>query len=383
MSSERPIYLDCAATTPPDPRVIELMHHYLAVEFGNQGSRTHDYGARARTAVEHARDQIAAVVGARRSEVIFTSGATEANNLAIFGVMLSAGPKHIVTTAIEHPSVMEPIIELEARGFQVTRIIPTSGGWVDAQEVLSAVRQDTALISVMHVNNETGVIQPISEIAEGLDKSDVLLHVDAAQGFGKIVETLRHPRIDLISVSAHKIGGPQGVGALIARRRGGLRLHPIMFGGGQEGGLRPGTLPAHLIAGFGLAAELAVHEADERLQRATEFRARILKQLLPINYEVNGDATRTTPYILNLSFPGLDNEQVIDAWSDFVAVSNGAACASQRNHCSHVLNAMGIGGQRAAGAVRLSWYQCSETPDLMALVDALRAIPAGRDERIA
>jgi cysteine desulfurase len=383
MSSERPIYLDCAATTPPDPRVLELMHHYLAVEFGNQGSRTHDYGARARTAVEHARDQVASVVAARRGEVIFTSGATEANNLAIFGVTLSAGPKHIVTTAIEHPSVMEPITELEARGFQVTRIAPTSGGWVDAREVLSAVRPDTALVSVMHVNNETGVIQPVSEIAEGLHKSEIRLHVDAAQGFGKIVETLRHPRIDLISVSAHKIGGPQGVGALIARRRGGLRLQPIMFGGGQEGGLRPGTLPAHLIAGFGLAAELAIHEADERLRRATEFRSHVLKQLTPTNYEANGDATRTSPYILNLSFPGLDNEQVIDAWSDFVAVSNGAACASQRTYCSHVLNAMGIGGQRAAGAVRLSWYQSPETLNLRALVDALKSIPVGRDERIA
>jgi cysteine desulfurase len=383
MSSERPIYLDCAATTPPDPRVIELMHHHLAVEFGNQGSRTHDYGARARTAVEHARDQIAAVIGARRSEVIFTSGATEANNLAIFGVMTGTPRKHIVTTQIEHPSVGEPIVELEAREFQVTRIAPTSGGWVDAQEVLSAVRPDTALVSVMHVNNETGVIQPISEIAEGLRKSDIRLHVDAAQGFGKILETLRHPRIDLISASAHKIGGPQGVGALIARRRGGLRLRPILFGGGQEGGLRPGTLPAHLIAGFGLAAELAFREADERFQRASEFRARVLEQLMPTNFVLNGDAVRTSPYILNLSFPGLDNEQVIDAWRDFVAVSNGAACASQRNYCSHVLNAMGINGQRAVGAVRLSWYQASQTPNLTALVGALKSIPAGRDERIA
>ena len=383
MSSERPIYLDCAATTPPDPRVIELMHYHLAVEFGNQGSRTHDYGARARTAVEHARNQIAAVVAARRSEVIFTSGATEANNLAIFGVTTGTPRKHIVTTQIEHPSVGEPITELEARGFQVTRITPTSGGWVDAQEVLSAVRADTALISVMHVNNETGVIQPIREIAEGLHKSDIRLHVDAAQGFGKILETLRHPRIDLISACAHKIGGPQGVGALIARRRGGLRLQPILFGGGQEGGLRAGTLPAHLIAGFGLAAELAFREADERFQRAAEFRARVLKQLMPTNFELNGDAARTSPYILNLSFPGLDNEQVIDAWRDFVAVSNGAACASQRNYCSHVLNAMGINGQRAAGALRLSWYQASQTPNLTALVDALKSIPVGRDGRIA
>lgn len=380
---KRPIYLDCAATTAPDPQVVERMHHYLVVEFGNQGSRTHDYGARARTAVEHARDQIASVTGARRSEVIFTSGATEANNLAIFGVMLGSGRKHIVTTAIEHSSVTEPIAELEARGFEVTRVAPTAGGWVRSADVLSAVRPDTALVSVMDVNNETGVLQPIAEIAEGLPESHTRLHVDAAQSFGKILEPLRHPRIDLTGISAHKIGGPQGVGALIARRRDGPRLAPIMFGGGQEGGLRPGTLPVHLIAGFGLAAELALRESSTRFQRASEFRSRVLEGLLPANYVVNGDAARMSPYILNLSFPGLDNEQVIDAWADLVAVSNGAACASQRAYCSHVLSAMGLGGQRAAGAVRLSWSYCSETPDFAALVDALKSIPVKQDERIA
>ena len=362
----RPVYLDCSATTPPDPRVIELMRHYLEVEFGNQGSRTHNYGSQARKAVEHARDQIAAVVGVRRSEVIFTSGATEANNLAIFG----GGPGHIVTTAIEHPSVMEPIAELESRGCRVTRISPTPGGWVDAEQVLAAVRPDTVLVSVMHVNNETGVIQPIAKIAAGLQDSEVRFHVDAAQGFGKIAAGLDHPRIDCIGTSAHKIGGPQGVGALIARRRSGSRkLRPLMFGGGQEAGLRPGTLPTHLIAGFGLAAELAVREGEDRRERAAQLRKCALDLLR--GCEVNGDPERSSPYILNLSFPGLDSEEVIDAWSHLAAISNGSACASHRAHCSYVLQAMGVQEKKAAGAVRLSWYQSSEQPDFAKMARAI------------
>lgn len=361
----RTIYLDCAATTPPDPRVIELMRRYLEVEFGNQGSRTHGYGAEARRAVEHARDQIAAVVGVRRSEVIFTSGATEANNLAIFG----GRPGHVVTTAIEHPSVMEPIAELELRGWTVTRMAPTKGGWVDAEQVLAAVRPDTVLVSVMHVNNETGVIQPIAKIAEGLRSSEARFHVDAAQGFGKIAEGLGHPRIDCIGTSAHKIGGPQGVGALIVRRRSGGKLRPLMFGGGQEAGLRPGTLPTHLIAGFGLAAELAVREGAERRVCADRIRTRALQLLT--GGEVNGDPERSSPYILNVSFPGLDSEEVIDAWSELAAISNGSACASHRTYCSYVLQSMGVSDMKAAGAVRLSWYQSSEQPDFAEMAKAI------------
>jgi cysteine desulfurase len=371
----RPVYLDCAATTPPDPRVVELMQHYLMVEFGNQGSRTHDYGSRARQAVEHARDQIASVAGARRSEVIFTSGATEANNLAILGASQERG--HIVTTAIEHPAVLEPIAELERRGLEVTRVTPAAGGWVTAASVLEAIRPDTFLVSVMHVNNETGVIQPIAEIADGLCDSRALFHVDAAQGFGKLVAPLQHPRIDLIGISGHKIGGPQGIGALIARRRDPeLTLRPLMFGGEQERGLRPGTLPAHLIAGLGLAAELAASEAAPRARHAAEFRAQVLSGLAATHYEVNGGLEHSSPYILNLSFRGLDGEQVIDAWSEFAAVSNGAACASQQKHCSHVLAAMGIGGERAAGAVRLSWCERTPLPDLAAMVQAVESISA-------
>lgn len=372
-----PIYLDCAASTPPDPRVIELMVRHLEIDYANPGSRTHDFGARARRSVEKARDQVAQLVGARRSEVIFTSSATEAANLAVLGLAQHARHhelSHIVTTQIEHPAVLEPVIELERQGFSVTRVKPCAGGWVDADEVLAAVKPETFLVSVMHVNNETGVEQPISEIAAGLKLSGAAFHVDAAQSFGKLIEPLRHPRIDFISVSAHKIMGPQGVGALIARRDKAERLHPLQFGGGQERGLRPGTLPGHLIAGFGLAAELARTEAEIRSTAARAFRETLLQGLAATSFEVNGDMARTSPYLVSLSFPGLDSEQVIDAWSNIAAVSNGSACASSQIHCSHVLSAMGISENRAAGAVRISWCPSTPMPDCAAMVQAVESL---------
>jgi len=371
----RSAYLDCAATTPPDPRVVELIHRTLTEEFGNPGSRTHEYGDAARRAVERARDQVASVIGARRSAVIFTSGATEANNLAIFGT----APRHIVTTQIEHPSVLEPIVELESRGCAVTRIAPGAGGFVDAEDVLGAIRPETDLISIMFVNNETGVIQPIEQIAEALIQfPQIRLHVDAAQGFAKLLPQLRHPRIDYLGLSAHKIGGPQGVGALIAQRQrepgGPPKLRPITFGGGQESGLRPGTLPAHLIAGFGLAAELAVNESHERLTAAQSWKQSAIAAFP--SAQIHGDPMHASPFILNLAFPGQSNEEVIDAWTGIAAVSNGAACASNRVHCSYVLHAMGIPDQQAAGAIRLSWYPRSlaePLPDFQQMAEAVNA----------
>ena len=249
-----PIYLDCAATTPLDSRVRAEMLRYLDDDFGNAGSRTHAWGLRARAAVERARDQVAAVVGVRRGDVIFTSGATESNNLAILGLAGAAQDrKHVVSTAIEHHAVLEPLAELGRRGFEITLVSPDSRGIVDPDAVAGAVRPDTVLVSIMHVNNETGVRQPVAEVADRLERSDAYVHVDAAQSFARDIDALRHPRIDLISASAHKINGPKGIGALITRRRGQERppLQPLMFGGGQERGLRPGTMPVALAAGFG------------------------------------------------------------------------------------------------------------------------------------
>ncbi len=375
MSGGAAVYLDCAASTPADPRVVEVMLRHYTSAIGNAGSYTHGYGAAARRSVEQARDQIAAAIGARRSEIVFTSGATESNNLAILGTAGEAG--HLVTTAIEHPAVLGPVRELEKRGWGVTRVAPTAGGWVRAEDVLAAVRGETRLVSVMHVNNETGVTQPVGEIAAGLGDSPVLFHVDASQGFGKRMEVLRAGRIDLMSLSGHKMGGPQGVGALVVRRRVRQGMRPLLFGGGQEGGVRPGTQAVALIAGFGLAAELAVQEAAEREASAVRFRQMVLDGLQGLEYAVNGDLDEMSPYLLNVSFAGLDSQQVTEAWGELAAVSNGSACTSQQVHCSHVLHAMGIDDVRAAGAVRLSWSHATARPDFAAMAAALRELPRG------
>lgn len=262
-------YLDCAATTPIDPHVLDVCIRYLRDDFGNAGSRTHTAGQDARRAVERARDQVAAVVRAQRGDVLFTSGATEANNLALLGLEpygRQTGKTHLISTAIEHRAVLEPMEELERRGFTLTLVRPDSNGVVDPQAIADAIRPETLLVSVMQVNNETGAMQPIAQIAEQIAGSPVYFHTDASQGFAKAPEALQHPRIDLISISAHKICGPKGVGALIARRRGREKppLQPLTFGGGQERGLRPGTLPVALIAALGEAAERWSLAAAER-----------------------------------------------------------------------------------------------------------------------
>ena len=374
-----PVYLDAAATTPLDPRVGVEMRRYQDEDFGNAGSRTHDWGRRARAAVEQARDRVAAVVAAGRGDVIFTSGATESNNLAILGLAAgSAGRRHVVATAIEHHAVLEPLAELERRGFEVTLVRPDAGGAVDPDAIAAALRPATCLVSVMHVNNETGVIQPVEAIAGRLAETDAYLHVDAAQGFGRELDALRHPRIDLISASGHKVHGPKGIGALVMRRRGGQRppLQPLMFGGGQERQLRPGTLPVPLVAGFGLAAELAATEAAARTARCRAFRDALLAGLAPLDPVVNGDAARTVAHIINLSFPGFDAEVLIDAWRDLVAISPGAACSSQQYTCSHVLAAMQLPAWRRDGALRFSWDANTFAPDWDALVAAARPLRA-------
>ena len=359
-----------------DPRVRDEVVRHLDEDFGNAGSRTHVFGRRARAAVERARDRVAAVVASSRGDVVFTSGATEANNLAILGLArhgLATGRRHVVSTAIEHHAVLEPLAELERRGFEVERVAPDAGGAIDAAAIRQAVRPDTLLVSVMHVNNETGMIQPIEQIAALLQQdTDVILHVDAAQGFGKEIPALRDPRIDLISASGHKIHAPKGVGVLVARRRDGRRppIEPLMHGGGQERGWRPGTLPVHLIAGLGKAAELALDEHEARARRCLEFRRELVTGLAPLRPEINGDPTRSVPHILSLSLPEMDAETVIDAWQDLVAISHGAACTAQSYTCSHVLDAMGLPRWREEGALRLSWCHSTPLPDLAAMVEA-------------
>ena len=367
-ADETAVYLDCNATTPLDPRVQAEVFHYLAEEYGNAGSRTHEYGQRAKERVQRAREQVSELVRAEPEEVIFTSGATESNNLAILGLAAhgeQVGRRHLVSTMIEHKAVLEPLDHLRHHGFEVDLVPPNGHGLIDPEAVLQRVRPDTLLVSVMHVNNETGVIQPIEELTESLAAHDAYLHVDAAQGFGKDLVGLHSPRIDLISISGHKIYGPKGVGALVMRRRGFSRppLTPLHFGGGQERGLRPGTLPVALVAGLGAAAALAEAEYIERVAIWERYRADVLAAVEPLGAIVNGDPDRTLASTINFSLPGLDSEAVMLSLKGLIAISNGSACTSQKYEPSHVLEAMGLGEELVRGALRLSWSHLTPRAD--------------------
>lgn len=382
---QRPTYLDYNATAPVDPRVADEVLNYMSYEFGNAGSRTHTYGQVAKERVNRARSELAGVVGAQPDEVVFTSGATESNNLAILGLAAHGertGKRHIISTQIEHKAVLEPLDVLRERGFEIDLLAPTQGGWVSPEAVAAALRPDTLLVSVMAVNNETGVIQPMQEIATLLTGHEAFFHVDGAQAFGKLIDLLREDRIDLLSVSGHKISGPKGIGALITRRRGYRRppLEPLMFGGGQERGLRPGTLPVALIAGLGTAAALALKEADQRRRAAEAIKEELLDALAPLGMALNGDPGRTIASTVNVSIPGVDSEAAIVALKDIVAISNGSACTSQRYEPSHVLAAAHLPEDRIYGALRLSWGAATESIPAQEIAERLRAIQPARQE---
>jgi cysteine desulfurase len=378
-TTQRPVYLDCAATTPVDPEVLEVVLRYIVDDFGNAGSRTHAYGADANVAVEQARRQVAAVAGAEADEVTFTSGATEANNLALLGLAdfgAAEGRRHIIATQIEHKAVLEPLAVLARRGFDIELVPPQPNGAIDPEDLVARVRDDTLVVSVMQVNNETGIIQPIAEVAAGLGARPAFLHVDAAQGFGKELDAPRHRRVDLVSLSGHKLFAPKGIGALIARRRGRNRppLQPLVHGGGQERGLRAGTLPVHLIAGLGQAAELAAARHQERRARCVELRAALLDALGGIDHRISGDPDLSVPHILNVSFRGLDTEAIILILRDLVAISNGSACTSAQYEPSHVLRAMAADEDQLNGAVRLSWSHLTPDPPAVDAVTAIRSL---------
>ena len=360
------VYLDCNATTPIEPEVEQEFLRFIKEEFGNAGSRTHEFGTRAKQAVQRARDQVAAIVKCQREEVIFTSGATESNNLALLGLREhgeKTGRRHIITTAIEHKAVLEPVEFLAARGFTVTLLKPDAGGAVSAEQVSATLQADTLLVSVMQVNNETGVIQPLDDIAKALSRHEAYFHVDAAQGFGKRIADLQNPRLDLISISGHKVYAPKGIGALVTRRRGYERppLTPLTFGGGQERGLRPGTLPVALIVALGKAAEVAARDHQKRTKRNEQIKQNALKAFAEIGGVPTGDQNKTVPSTFNVAVPGLDSEAVMLALKELVAISNGSACTSQNYTASHVLTAMNLPDDHIKGALRFSW--CHLTPD--------------------
>lgn len=361
------VYLDCNATTPVEPSVASVVMRFLEKDFGNAASPIHDYGVFALAAVEHARGQVAEVIKVRRDEVIFTSGATESNNLAILGLAeagIGRGRRHLITTAIEHKAVLEPFEEMIRLGFEVQILPVQADGRFDPQRLADALRPDTLLVSTMQVNNETGVLQPLTEVADILANRDICWHVDAAQGFGKELEQLRHPRIDLISISGHKIYGPKGVGALIARKRDRQfpPLRPLMFGGGQEQGLRPGTLPVPLVAGLGEAAKLALRSNGERIEKCRTFREKALATFAALGAKQNGTEECTLPHVLNVSLPGINSEQAIKALKRVIAVSSTSACTSHTRTPSHVLTAMGLSPEKVEQSIRLSW--CHMTPEV-------------------
>ncbi|MGC0423358.1 cysteine desulfurase DndA [Embleya sp. AB8] len=352
-------YLDAAATTRVDSRVADVVLHWMTEDFGNAGSRTHEYGARAKAAVQRAREQLAGAFDARPDELIFTSGATESNNIALLGLAPhgeASGRRHIITSASEHKAVIEPLEHLRSRGFEVDFLPPGTSGRVEVEAIRERLRPDTLLVSLMHVNNETGTVQPVAELARILRETPTFLHVDAAQGFGKLPGDLTAP-IDLISVSGHKIGAPKGVGALLMRRRGWDRipLAPLMFGGGQERKLRPGTLPVPLIMGLAKAEEVFREGHAVWRERAEVYREELLDALAATRFRLNGDPVHTVPHILNVSFEDVDAEALIVRVKHLVALSTGSACTSASYTPSHVLIGMGLDPLVAANGVRLSW----------------------------
>jgi cysteine desulfurase len=349
--ASREIYLDYAATAPLDPAVAAAMHECLVHEFGNPSS-LHAPGRRARRLVEAARASVAARVGTPSERLVFTSGATESNNLALAGVLRRSRNRrvHLVTSRIEHKSVLDTARALEAAGVAVTYVAATPGGWVEPERVAAAIGDDTQLVSIMHVNNETGVIQDVQAIGAACRSRGVLFHVDAAQSAGKVPLALHAAPIDLCSLTAHKLCGPKGVGALYVGPR--VTLVPQLHGGEQERGLRAGTLATHQIVGMGKAYELADPELEA--PRLAALRDRLWHELARIDgVRQNGDPARRAPHVLNVAFPGVDGESLRFALRD-VCVSAGSACAADSPEASHVLTGMGLSDVLAGSSLRFS-----------------------------
>ena len=354
----RPVYLDYAATTPVDPRVAARMADCLTPEgsFANPASDSHEPGRAARALVEEARARVATLINASPEEIVFTSGATESDNLAIAGAARFHRDegRHIVTSRTEHKAVLDTCRQLEREGFDLTYLTPTPSGLIELEELREALREDTILVSIMHVNNETGVVQELSEIGGLCRKRGILFHVDAAQSAGKVAIDVKAMFVDLMSFSAHKAYGPKGMGALYVCRSPRCRLAPLMYGGGQEGGLRPGTLPTHQIVGMGEAFRIAAEEIAQERRTLGRLRDRLWRGLgrLP-GVEINGHETRRVPGILNVCFPGVEGESLLFALRS-LALSSGSACNSTSGEASYVLRAMGRSDQLAQSSLRFS-----------------------------
>eukprot|EP00249_Psilotum_nudum_P024461 c29191_g1_i2 orf=265-1725(-) len=351
----RPLYLDMQATSPVDPRVLDAMIPYYMHRFGNPHSRTHMYGWESDEAVEKAREQVANLIGANPKEIIFTSGATESNNISIKGVMHFYRDKkrHVITTQTEHKCVLDSCRHLQHEGFDVTYLPVKKDGLIDLDELKAAIRPDTGLVSVMTVNNEIGVIQPISEIGEICRQNKVFLHTDAAQAAGKIPINVDEMKVDLMSLSGHKIYGPKGIGALYLRRRPRVRVEPQMNGGGQERGIRSGTVPTPLVVGMGVACEVALKEMEYDKKHITELQQRLLNGIMSQleGVVINGSMERRYVGNMNISFAYVEGESLLMGLKE-VAVSSGSACTSASLEPSYVLRALGVEEDMAHTSIR-------------------------------
>jgi cysteine desulfurase len=372
MGHKLPIYMDYHATTPVDPRALEAMLPFFKERFGNPASKTHRFGWDAEEAVERAREQLAALIGAEPKELIWTSGATESNNLAIHGVARCYRQRgnHLITTAIEHKSVLYTYKRLAEQGYRITVLPVQPDGLLDLDRLREAMTDSTILVSIMAANNEVGVLQPLREISAIVHERGALLHTDAAQGCGKIPLNVRSLGIDLLSFTAHKVYGPKGVGALYARRRGKpVELVPLLEGGGHERGLRSGTLNVPAIVGAGMAAEIAQGEMAEEARRLTSLRERLRQALLSqlADIKLNGHPERRLPGNLSLSFAGVEGEALLMGLHD-VALSSGSACTSANPTPSHVLKAIGLSDAQAHSTLRfgLGRYSTAEEVDYAA-----------------
>lgn len=354
-------YLDYNASAPIDSRVLERMIEIYRFHYGNADSRTHSFGTDAKEIVAESRKTIADILKIDSNDLIFTSGSTESNNMATVGLLdyaLETGRNHFITTAIEHKSVLEAMKYMQSKGCEVDIVSPDESGRVKASQILDLVTEKTLLVSMMHVNSETGIIQPIEEVGEALSKTKTYFHIDATQSFGKLNDTLRRTKYNMMSLTAHKLAGPQGVGAIVLRRDKTYRrppIKPLLFGGQQERGFRPGTTPVALVAGFALAAELCDQEAAEHMKKCQEIKNAFMAAIESLDYVINGDPQYCIPSTINISFTGVDAESYFVALKDEYAFSNGSACNSGSHAPSYVLTAMGLDEKRINEAIRISW----------------------------
>ncbi|MGJ8690894.1 MAG: IscS subfamily cysteine desulfurase [Thalassotalea sp.] len=371
-----PIYFDYSATTPVDKRVAEKMMQYMTTDgfYGNPASRSHKFGWQAEEAVDVARNQIADLINADPREIVITSGATESDNLAIKGAANFYGKKgkHIITCKTEHKAVLDTFRELERQGFEATYLEPEANGLIDLTKLEAAMRDDTVLVSIMHVNNEIGVIQDIGEIGEMCRARKIVFHVDAAQSVGKIPVDMQALKVDLLSISAHKMYGPKGIGALYVRRKPRIRLEAQMHGGGHERGMRSGTLATHQIVGFGEACRIAKEEMAQDLAHVTAMRDRLWNGVQSMEQVfINGDVEKRYQGNLNVSFNFVEGESLIMALKD-LAVSSGSACTSASLEPSYVLRALGLNDEMAHSSIRFSFGRFTTAEEIDYAIDLIQ-----------